>query len=75
MYITTTEKEETMFFNHLITLSKSMLIPKPAKVHFWFSFLSLIFVYFNAFFNFFQQYIINQACSHCVLGFLSLKIV
>ena len=32
---------------------KSMLIPKPAKVHFWFLFSNLIFVYFNAIFEFF----------------------
>ena len=53
MYITTTEKELSMFFTINLPFSKSKPIPKPAKVHFWFSFLSLIFVCFNAIFYFF----------------------
>ena len=48
-----------------------MLIPKPAKVHFWFSFSSLIFVNFNAFFKFFGKKIMKQACSHS--GFLNFE--
>ena len=43
------------FWTFLLLFLKSMLFPNPARVYFWFEFLTLIFVLLNAFWIFLNK--------------------